>query len=126
MAHFGRSVALSGDGSTVLIGGPGDSHFDGAAWTFSRSGMTWTQQGGKLTGKGESADRGHFGKTVALSGDGSTALIGAQDDDEERGAVWTFSRSGSIFGPLGAKLPGPEAEGRFGFGLVFPAMAAKR
>jgi hypothetical protein len=51
-AAFGWSVALSSEGNTALIGGPAD--YDGsevgAAWVFTRSGSTWTQQGGKLTG----------------------------------------------------------------------------
>jgi Putative Ig domain/FG-GAP repeat len=33
-AEFGRSVALSSDGNTVLIGGPGDNSLVGAAWVF--------------------------------------------------------------------------------------------
>ena len=47
---FGTSVALSADGNTALIGAPGDNNGMGAAWVFTRSGSTWTQQGGKLTG----------------------------------------------------------------------------
>jgi hypothetical protein len=119
LAHFGRSVALSGDGSTALVGGPGDSHSTGAAWTFTRNEAAWTQQASKLTGEGESPENSHFGRTVALSADGATALIGAQDDGEERGAVWTFSRSGSTFSQLGAKLQGPEVGGgHFGASLA--------
>jgi hypothetical protein len=47
-------VALSSDGSTALIGGARDDAVyytggyylsGGAAWTFTRSGSTWTQQG---------------------------------------------------------------------------------
>ena len=52
-AGFGTSVALSADGNTALIGAPGDDGSKGAAWVFTRSGSTWTQQGGKLTGGGE-------------------------------------------------------------------------
>ena len=44
-AGFGTSVALSADGNTALIGGPGDNGRQGAAWVFTRSGSTWTQQG---------------------------------------------------------------------------------
>ena len=51
--QFGYSVALSGDGNTALIGGPGDNGNVGAAWVFTRSGSTWKQQGAKLTGFGE-------------------------------------------------------------------------
>ena len=44
---FGTSVALSADGNTALIGAPGDNFRKGAAWVFTRSGSTWTQQGRK-------------------------------------------------------------------------------
>jgi hypothetical protein len=68
-------VALSGDGNTALIGGPVDNGGVGTAWVFTRSGSTWTQQGSKLTGTDET-EGGFFGFSVALSGDGNTALIG--------------------------------------------------
>src|ERR1700680_4516731 len=51
--EFRFGVALSTDGNTALIGGPADNGEVGAAWVFTRSGSTWTQQGGKLTGGGE-------------------------------------------------------------------------
>ena len=47
----GGSVALSADGNTALIGGPCDDGCVGAAWVFTRSGSTWTQQA-KLVGTG--------------------------------------------------------------------------
>src|SRR5207302_6777381 len=50
--QFGYSVALSGDGSTALVGGPGDNGGLGAAWVFTRSGSSWSQQGPKLTPDG--------------------------------------------------------------------------
>ena len=40
----GRSVTISGDGNTALVGG------SGAVWIFTRSGANWSQQGPKLTG----------------------------------------------------------------------------
>ena len=52
-------MALSSDGNTALIGGYRDNGRVGAAWVFTRSGETWTQQGEKLTGGGErSAEAG--------------------------------------------------------------------
>ena len=80
-SSFGYSVALSGDAKTALIGGPYDRGYSlsskGAAWVFTRTGTTWTQQGDKLTQIGES-DRAFpgFGVSVALSYDGNTALVG--------------------------------------------------
>ena len=108
--EFGASVALSGDGDTALIGGPADDGGKGAAWVFTRSGSTWTQQGEKLTGTGESGE-GRFGDSVALSGDGDTALIGGPHDNERQGAAWVFTRSGSTWSQQGEKLTGTgEAE----------------
>ena len=51
-------MALSADGNTALIGGADDNGDVGAAWVFTRSGATWTQQGAKLTGSGETAAQG--------------------------------------------------------------------
>jgi hypothetical protein len=83
---FGRSVALSADGDTALIGGPGDNGTAGAAWAFTRSGGVWTQQGAKLTANGETGT-GAFGSSVALSADGDTALVGGSSDNSGVGAA---------------------------------------
>src|SRR5277367_4841106 len=39
----GNSVALSADGNTAIVGGPGDNSLAGATWVFIRSGAIWTQ-----------------------------------------------------------------------------------
>jgi len=87
--YFGDSVAISADGDTALIGGPVDDNYTGAAWVFSRSAGTWTQQGPKLTASDETAN-GYFGDSLALSADGSTALIGGSRDNGGVGAAWVF------------------------------------
>jgi hypothetical protein len=114
---FGVAVALSGDGNTALIGGYEDSNDLGAAWVFTRSGSTWTQQGAKLTGGGES-EQAYFGLSVALSGGGTTALIGGDHDNKGIGAAWVFTRSGSTWTQQGAKLTGGGESGAAGFGEV--------
>jgi IPT/TIG domain/FG-GAP repeat len=111
-AHFGRSVALSGDGATALVGGPGDAGV-GAAWTFARNGLQWSQQAPKLIEAGASAGE-HFGKSVALSSDGSTALIGAWDGEAGRGTASPFIATEGGFVAQGLKLVGPEGEVHFG------------
>jgi hypothetical protein len=112
---FGESVALSGDGDTALVGGHQDNKDVGAAWVFTRSGSTWTQQGSKLTGAGEVGE-GEFGESVALSGNGDTALIGGPDDDSYVGAAWVFTWSGSTWTQQGSKLTGKEEAGQGDFG----------
>ena len=73
---------------------------------FTRSGSTWSQQGRKLTGTGATGNAAWFGYTVALSGDGNTALIGGWLDDNWKGAAWVFTRSGSTWTQQGPKLTG--------------------
>lgn len=72
--NFGASVALAGD-STALIGVPADSSGDGGAYAFTQSGGSWTKEGPELTPA--SGSDGAFGSSVALSSDGTTALIGS-------------------------------------------------
>ena len=50
---FGKSVALSADGNTALIGDSGDNSNVGAAFVFTRSAGVWTQQGAKVTASDE-------------------------------------------------------------------------
>ncbi len=104
LAYQGWSVALSADGSTALIGGPYDSNDRGAAWVFSRSGTTWTQQGNKLIGTGGVGASIYQGFSVALSADGNTALIGGPYDNNLLGALWVFKRNGTIWSQQGGKL----------------------
>ncbi len=115
LGEFGESVALSSDGNTALIGGSGDHDFVGAAWVFTRSAGTWSQQGEKLTGTGESG-RGEFGWSVALSSSGNTAVIGGPTDNSRVGAAWVFTRSGTGWSQQGEKLTGAEEieAGEFG------------
>lgn len=41
-AELGWSVALSNDGNTAIVGGPGDNTSIGAAWVFTRSSGAWS------------------------------------------------------------------------------------
>ena len=82
----------------------------GAAWVFTRSGTTWTQQGPKLVGTGAAGDADQ-GVSVALSGDGNTALVGGAGDNGSEGAAWVFTRSGTTWTQQGSKLVGTGAVG---------------
>jgi hypothetical protein len=107
----GHSVAISGDGSTAVVGGPSDAGGAGAVWVFMRSGGGWTQQGSKLVGSGATGDA-RQGSSVAISGDGGTVLVGGSGDDDETGAVWVFTRSGGEWTQQGNKLVGSAAVGK--------------
>jgi len=110
-AGQGRSVALSADGTTALIGGYGDrSDAGGAAWVFTREKGGWSQEGAKLVGTGN-VGKALQGVSVALSADGNTALIGGFGDNSLTGAAWVFTRSGGAWTQQGAKLVGTGAAG---------------
>jgi trimeric autotransporter adhesin len=109
--HFGVSLALSADGSTLAVGAIGEDSAGtnaGAVYVFARSGTTWTHQAYVKASKPHAGDQ--FGFSVALSGDGGLLAVGAtgessaaigvdgdQDDTsaESAGAVYTFTRNGT-------------------------------
>ncbi len=98
---FGLSVAMSGDGNTAVVGAfsatVGGNTDQGAAYVYTRSGTTWTQQGRLVSSDGAELDL--FGFRVALSSDGNTAIIGAIWADvlgnADQGAAYVFTRSGT-------------------------------
>jgi hypothetical protein len=114
---FGQSVALSSDGNTAIVGGNADNFGVGAAWVFTRSGATWTQQGPKLLATDE-VGKGHFGDSVAISGDGNTAIVVGAEDNEEAGAAWVFARSEGAWSQQGHKITGATGAGNFGTGIA--------
>ena len=109
-ATQGSSVALSADGNIAVVGGPGDNGGAGAAWVFTRSGGVWTQQGDKLVGS-SAVGNATQGASVALSADGSTALVGGSHDNNQAGATWVYTRSGGAWTQQGGTLVGAGAVG---------------
>jgi antibiotic biosynthesis monooxygenase (ABM) superfamily enzyme len=112
----GWSVALSADGNTALVGGVVDNRLTGAAWVFTRSGDGWIQHGSKLVGSGAVGQAGQ-GFSVALSFDGTTAIVGGPYDNSNTGAAWVFTRKGSAWTQQGGKLVGTEAVGNAAQGV---------
>jgi hypothetical protein len=123
--HSGNSVALSGDGSTMIVGAPYESggatgvngnqddnsaYASGAVYVFVRQGASWVQQAYlKASNTGQSD---HFGASVAVSRDGNTVAVtahweasaatginGNQKDKSIRqaGAVYVFTRTGTTW-----------------------------
>jgi len=122
---FGSSVALSADGSTLAVGANLESSAatgingtpggfgalgSGAAYVFTRSGTSWSQQAYVKASNTDANDR--FGNAVALSGDGSTLAVSAvaeasaatgingnQADNSTAGAgaTYVFARSGTAW-----------------------------
>jgi hypothetical protein len=101
LGGFGSPVAISGDGSTVLAG----SIFAdignvsvGKAYVLANNGGTWTQQQELFPSDGLNLNNYSFGDSVAVSGNGSTMLVGANDEEAggsgTAGAAYVFTMGG--------------------------------
>ena len=115
--YFGVSVGISGD--TIVVGARGEAsaspgvngnqndnsaHWAGAAYVFTRTGTTWTQQAylkASKPGQDES-----FGETVFITW--STIVVGASKEDSagsnqadnsaaDAGAAYVFVRNGTAW-----------------------------
>ena len=90
---FDEAFSFSADGNTLLIGGYGGGNVSGVGWVFTRSNGTWTQTA-ELSGPGANPDAS-VGASVALSSDGKTAVVGADNDNSLTGAVFVFQNVGN-------------------------------
>lgn len=94
--YAGGSVAVSADGSTIVVGVPGASSNEGLAYVYTRGANGWqsANQPGILTASsGAAGDQ--FGHSVAVSQDGSVVAVGAfyaAGGGTERGMVYVFNR----------------------------------
>lgn len=101
--QLGNAVAISGD--TLLVGAQqktiGSNTQQGAAYVFTRSGTTWSQQGSRLVAS-DGAQGDWFGWSVGVAGD--TAVVGAPNQTQGtatyQGAAYVFNARGR----LGRKL----------------------
>lgn len=119
--QFGFSVAISE--TTVIVGAPGEASTAigvngnqtsnsasnaGAAYVFTRTGSTWTQQAYLKASNTGSSD--NFGESVAISGDtavvsapreasAATGVNGNQADNSAffAGAAYVFNRNGVVW-----------------------------
>lgn len=142
--NFGYSVALSNDGNTMVVGAwledgsgaginPANNNATldaGAAYVYTRTGSTWTQQAYIKASNPGASDR--FGNYVAMSADGNTVAVGSYGEDgsgvginpvnnnstDAAGAAYVFTRSGSIWSQQAyIKASNPGALDRMGLFL---------
>ncbi len=110
--RFGRSVAMSGDGTRVLVGADLKDAGRGAAWIYHRVGSTWTEEARLVPSRAAGGDT--FGYAVALDATGGRAVVGAPLLDEVQtnvGGAFVFSRTGSAWAQEGLLIAGTRAAG---------------
>lgn len=144
--HFGFCVALSGDGSTLIVSSPWESsnavgfngdpfnnlaNGSGAVYFFALSGSSWAQTAYLKASNTEKDDS--FGLRLVLSTDGNTLVVGSTDDSasqglngnpldnsaSQAGAAFVFVRQGAAWVQRQyLKASNAEAFDRFGGGLA--------
>lgn len=94
--NFGYSVAITADGSRVIIGAPNAdesmSTNSGAVYVFRREGSTWIQEA-ILNQAASLVNNVYFGFSVAIDDNGDRIVIGAYGANSSRGYVYVYSRS---------------------------------
>jgi hypothetical protein len=119
-AKFGRSVSISNNGTIAIVGSSNEdtSGTDaGAAYIYTRSGTSWTQQS-KLQAS-DKASYDYFGYSVSIDSDGDTAIVGAYGEDTggaHSGSAYIFTRSGSTWTQQ-AKIQASDAQADDYFGI---------
>lgn len=147
---FGWSLAISDDGSRLVVGAPLEDTnaidvnptpndpsmtFDaGAAYVFGRTGAVWAQEAFLKASNTEGAD--DFGVAVAISGTGTTVAIGAGNEDSDAtmvggdmtnnnagdsGAVFIYDYTTSWQAPIYVKASNTGAGDTFGSALALSA-----
>ena len=117
---FGGSVALTGD--TLAVGATGEASADGnqtdnsapdsgAVYVFTRTGSNWSQQAYIKASNTEVGD--WFGYSLALAG--NTLAVGAPGEANASGAVYVFTRTGSVWSQQ-AYVKASNTEANDGFG----------
>ncbi|MCX6252219.1 MAG: T9SS type A sorting domain-containing protein [Bacteroidetes bacterium] len=84
----GKSVAITPDGNTVLISGPGHNGSEGIVWVCTRINGTWTPQISTLYGSG-TVGAARQGWSIAISSE-ATVIEGGPYDNGAEGASWIF------------------------------------
>ena len=116
---LGWTVSLTADGHTALVGAPGRTV--GAAYVFVEHGGKWSQKQVLESPEGSAADS--YGWSVSLSGDGTTALVGAYSGNGGNGIVYSYALKGGRY-VLDSHITAPDAAygDEFGYAVSLSAL----
>jgi len=126
---FGGATALSDDGSTALCAAPSDDNENGnqagSAWIYTES-DDWSQDAKLIAENGDTDNQ--FGSSVALSSDGTTALLGSpgasldpdggNPDGDSAGAAYVFTESDEWSQEYRLTADDGDADDSFGEGVA--------
>jgi hypothetical protein len=96
-------VAMSADGTRIVIGAPYNGSSRGRVRIYEWSGSQWTQVGADING---AATQDQFGFSVGMSADDTRVVIGAPRHDSYKGHVRIYELNGSQWTQLGTDIVG--------------------
>jgi hypothetical protein len=95
---YGTAIDICGD--VAIVGywdkDVGANALQGAAYSFTRSGSTWTEQKTFVASDGEADD--NYGTAVAIGP--TVALVGAPNADSDSGAAYFYSTPTAVLSPV--------------------------
>ena len=119
----GRSVSMSADGSTFVVGATGNNGVNGISsghvrvYNFNSTINTYTQVGLDIDGE---AAFNEFGRSVSMSADGTTFVVGAIGNDGINGTnsghvrVYNFNSTINTYVQVGLDIDGEAVGDLFG------------
>ena len=121
--RFGRSVAISGDGSILAAGAPRHDNWTGTVriFQYDETDKWWNKLGQDLDGEN---DEDWSGQSVALSYSGTIVAIGAHRNDgydgnyDASGQVRVYEFSNGRWKQKGQDIDGEFASDRFGWSVA--------
>ncbi|MCK9516969.1 MAG: FG-GAP repeat protein [Ottowia sp.] len=96
--YFGWSVAISGDGNTVVISAPYSDTValsSGTIYVFDRDGLVWSKTAKLRSLDNKESD--YFGIDVDISTDGQTIIVGSHGSELFKGAAYVYKRSNEVW-----------------------------
>jgi len=101
--QFVESVAISGDGTWVMLGSNRYNSFKGSVSAFHRTQSSWSYVAELKNPTIHTSN--WFGEAVAISQDGSYAAVGARAWSAWKGTVYTYTRTGTTWNPQTSLQP---------------------
>jgi hypothetical protein len=125
--YTGGSVAISADGSTMVVGVPEANGRQGEAYVYTRGANGWqtANEPAVLSASNGAADD-EFGYSVSVSQDGSVVAVGApyaNAGGNDRGEVYVFDRQAGGWAPQSAQTETTSAAGPADFDRLGYAVA---
>ncbi len=123
--YFGAGVALSSDGSVLAVGAPAKDGTagvnTGAVYIYDWNGDKWTHRNMVTAGADEGIND-YFGKSTALSSDGTILAVGAEyweGSEYNQGGVYIFDwdSTNGVWNQRGSVITAPDAASSDNFGF---------